>query len=891
MAVKAMGKDTVGTGRFFLELYRKAQSLYDKELYDYFLDHAVKVTNSKIGFFHIVGNDQKTINLTTWNKEVLQNCTAIYTAHYPIDQAGNWVDCVHLKKPVIYNDFPSSPNQKGLPKGHISLTRMLSTPILEDGKVSAIFGVGNKTEPYTEDDVVQLDIISSELNKIMKQRHAEAELLESKEKYQTLFTNMLNGFAYCMILFDENGKPYDYIVLEGNHALEKILGIKMVDFIGKKATELMPELRKADQEVFERYAKVALNGTEDKFEFLFKPLGIWLSASVYCPKKGYFAAVLENITERKKAEAALKESEERLRHSQEIAHVGSWIYDTSQGKIKWSDEIYRIWGLNPEEYDGTFDDLLKSVPEEEREKVKDSVLKAFASGSGIDIEHRVIRKKTGETRFVHMKCYHVRDETGKTVRIVGMAQDITEQKRTQQALTESEERLQLKLDSLLSPDIEIDDQELANIIDVKSLQVIMDYLSRVTNIAFALIDLKGKILVSAGWQEICVKLHRLNQETLKNCIESDMELTKGIKRGEIRLYKCKNNLWDVATPLFIGNKHVSNVFFGQFFFDDEVPDRKLFEAQAEKYGFNKEEYLAAFDRVPRFNRKNMEALMLFYVRLTETISNVSHANLKLAKALNTQKQLQAQLEKKASEVEEYASEMEELAEDRARQLKDAERLSAIGATAGMVGHDIRNPLQAITNHLYLTRRKADLLPNGEIKQSIEKNIQNSEENLRYINKIVADLQDFAAPLNPKRERLKIEEAIRDALAMVAAPENIVITVDTPETLPPLYADYTMLKRILVNLMQNAVQAMPSGGKLIVSATKTGQHIEFIIEDTGEGIPPEVQVKIFTPLITTKPKGQGFGLAVVKRMTEGMGGTVTFETESGKGTKFTLKFPV
>ncbi|HSV49704.1 MAG TPA: ATP-binding protein, partial [Candidatus Acidoferrales bacterium] len=334
----------------------------------------------------------------------------------------------------------------------------------------------------------------------------------------------------------------------------------------------------------------------------------------------------------------------------------------------------------------------------------------------------------------------------------------------------------------------------------------------------------------------------------------------------------------------------ANAIFGQFFFDDEVPDRELFTAQAEKYGFDKEKYLAAFDRIPRISHKTLEELILFYRRLAESVSQISIANLKLAKALQTQKHLQHVLEEKNFQVEEYASQMEELAEDRARQLKDAERLSAIGATAGMVGHDIRNPLQAITNILYLTRRKASLLPDGEIKQGIEKNILNIQENLRYINKIVADLQDFAAPLNPKKERLKAEEAIRDALVMVAVPENITVTVDAPHSLPSLYADYTMLKRILINLVQNAVQAMPCGGHLKVCAAKKGLEIEFVVEDTGEGIPREVQAKIFTPLITTKPKGQGFGLAVVKRMTEAMNGTIAFETEKGKGTKFRVRFP-
>jgi signal transduction histidine kinase len=335
---------------------------------------------------------------------------------------------------------------------------------------------------------------------------------------------------------------------------------------------------------------------------------------------------------------------------------------------------------------------------------------------------------------------------------------------------------------------------------------------------------------------------------------------------------------------------VGNVFFGQFFFEDEVPDRTLFVAQAEQYGFDKEPYLAAFDRIPRFGRQKIDELMVFYARLSELISKLSYSNLKLAKSLSNQKELQTKLEDKATEVEEYASQMEQLADERARQLKDAERLSAIGATAGMVGHDIRNPLQAITSEMYLQRMEVEALPGGEAKHNLLEGIKGIEENLVYINKIVADLQDFAKPLNPKKEAINVEATIKDALAMVTVPQNIELTQSLSSNLPTLTADATMMKRVLVNLIQNAVQAMPMGGKLTVGAQSRSHRVKISVEDTGEGIPKEVQAKLFTPLMTTKPKGQGFGLAVVKRMMEAMGGTVTFESQIGEGTKFTLQFP-
>ncbi len=101
----------------------------------------------------------------------------------------------------------------------------------------------------------------------------------------------------------------------------------------------------------------------------------------------------------------------------------------------------------------------------------------------------------------------------------------------------------------------------------------------------------------------------------------------------------------------------------------------------------------------------------------------------------------------------------------------------------------------------------------------------------------------------------------------------------------------MLKRILANLVNNAIQAMPNGGKLTLQACRRNSFFTLSVKDTGFGIPEDVKPKLFTPLFTTKARGQGFGLAVVKRMTEALDGTVTFESELGKGTTFTLSFPL
>jgi signal transduction histidine kinase len=226
-----------------------------------------------------------------------------------------------------------------------------------------------------------------------------------------------------------------------------------------------------------------------------------------------------------------------------------------------------------------------------------------------------------------------------------------------------------------------------------------------------------------------------------------------------------------------------------------------------------------------------------------------------------------------------------------KQLKDSERLAAIGATAGMVGHDIRNPLQAITSDVYLAKSELDAFSNGEEKKNALESLEEIEKNVSYINKIVADLQDFARPIKPQiLQETDVQKVIEDLLAQNGAPDNIKVSSRVENDAKKIQADPDLLKRILGNLVINAVQAMPEGGKLKVHAYRENGDCVINVQDTGVGIPEAAREKLFTPLFTTKSKGQGFGLAVVKRMTEALGGNVNFKSKEGKGTTFIIRLP-
>jgi len=247
--------------------------------------------------------------------------------------------------------------------------------------------------------------------------------------------------------------------------------------------------------------------------------------------------------------------------------------------------------------------------------------------------------------------------------------------------------------------------------------------------------------------------------------------------------------------------------------------------------------------------------------------------------------------KAEKELEETNRNLEKIVEERTKQLKDSERLAAIGQVAGMVGHDIRNPLQAIVNELYLEKGELNNLPDNSEKKNLQESISFVEANLFYIDKIVQDLQDYTKPIRPQKQEMNLQNAVNDALLTVSIPSNIQVSISVNENLTKFEADPSIMRRILTNLMQNAMQAMPNGGQLTLSAQKKGKKVQLTIEDTGVGIPEELKSKIFQPLFTTKAKGQGFGLPVVKRLVEVQGGKISFESKEGKGTKFIIELPL
>jgi PAS domain S-box-containing protein len=239
----------------------------------------------------------------------------------------------------------------------------------------------------------------------------------------------------------------------------------------------------------------------------------------------------------------------------------------------------------------------------------------------------------------------------------------------------------------------------------------------------------------------------------------------------------------------------------------------------------------------------------------------------------------------------HSEQLEELVKERTLELRNAERLAAIGETATMVGHDLRNPLQVIIGTLYLARENLNNIScPQEKKQKIEKLFTRIGQEIRYIDKIISDLRDYARPTKVELEETNISDVINETLSSLTIPDAIKVSVTISESFPKLMVDPTLLRRVFTNLILNAIQAMPDEGQLRIGAFETGEDAFINVQDTGVGIPKENLPKLFQPLFTTKAKGQGFGLAVCKKILELHGAEITVESEVGKGSTFTIKVP-
>jgi len=210
-----------------------------------------------------------------------------------------------------------------------------------------------------------------------------------------------------------------------------------------------------------------------------------------------------------------------------------------------------------------------------------------------------------------------------------------------------------------------------------------------------------------------------------------------------------------------------------------------------------------------------------------------------------------------------------------------------------VGHDLRNPLQTIINTIHLAKEamKANSASTPEKDPRVGSALETIREQADFMNKIVSDLQDYAKQAKPTFVQYDIQRLISDSLSSTPVPKAVEVSSSVETGFPKLNVDPGLLRRAFTNIITNALQAMPDGGKLKIRAW-TSQNIAAVsFEDTGIGIPEDVKAKMFSPLFTTREKGVGLGLAVTKRLIESHKGEIKVFSKVGEGTTLTVELPL
>lgn len=163
-----------------LSLSERFDSLSEADIIREGLEAAEALSDSHLGFFHFVNEDQMSLELSTWTRETLHHCQAVYDSHYPLDKAGIWADCARQRRPIVHNDYAAAPNKRGLPEGHASLVRLLTVPVIEGGLVRVIAGVGNKPGPYENQGVELVQALANDIWRMVQRKRVETRLRASE---------------------------------------------------------------------------------------------------------------------------------------------------------------------------------------------------------------------------------------------------------------------------------------------------------------------------------------------------------------------------------------------------------------------------------------------------------------------------------------------------------------------------------------------------------------------------------------------------------------------------------------------------------------------------------------------------------------------------------------
>jgi len=577
--------------------------------------------------------------------------------------------------------------------------------------------------------------------------------------------------------------------------------------------------------------------------------------------------VARDITERKKAEEALRESEENYRLIMENSSDGI-IFFNGDNRVQYVSPAYinQLGYSEAEELNRTSESIYSIIHADDRDAVFSNIYEAIAQkNSKLTYSYRVKHKKghyiwrEDNAKFLYENlgkycgAYVVcRDITERKVAEEALRQNIDKLGRSERALRESEGRVRKKLESLLSPEGDIGTLGLADIIDVPAIQSMMDDYYTLTGISIGIVDIKGEVQVVAGMQDICAKFHRAVPESCKFCIESDISLTSGVLPGKFKESRCKNNMWDMVTPIMLADKHIGNLFLAQFLYDDEELDYDLFRLQARRFGYDETTYIAALERVPRFSREQVNTAMCFCSKLAQILSTLSHSNITLARTVT----------------------------ERDTTLTSLQRVNQkLNVLSQLTRKDLTSQIFVLNSYLELAKKQ--LAGQDLIIETVQKSvhaIQSIHETIEYSK----DYQDMGAK-PPKWQNVKM--ALLFGLSHISI-GKIQHSLETENL--EIFAD-PLLEKVCQRLFENSMKHGEHITHIRVWHTITPEGATIFFEDNGIGISAENKEQIFLRDVSTG-RASMRSLIFVREILDITGITIRETGEPGKGARFEMMVP-
>jgi len=405
----------------------------DKKFFDFILEASLRITRSKYAFVGLMNEDESVMTIHAWSKDAMKECT-VHNApiDYTIKDTGIWGDAVRLRKPIIINDYTNHPGKKGYPEGHVQIQRFLCVPVFDGKRIVMVAAVANKEENYDYSDALATISLINDAWHIIKQQQSTESLRQAEQKYRSIFENSMEGIY-------QSTPEGQFLSL--NPAMAHIYGyespkemIMSITNIGKQLY-VDPEDRKRYKNILEEYGTVNNFKTQSP-----KKDGdiIWVSLSARAVKDAtgkvlYYEGIVEDITDRKRAEEKLRESEEKYRNIFNDAILG--IYQTTpEGRfLSANPALARMYGYDtPEELINSMTDLATQlyVNPEDREIFK----RSFSREGVVERFETRLRKKGGEIIWVSINTHIVKDTQGNISSYEGTVEDITERKRAEEAL-------------------------------------------------------------------------------------------------------------------------------------------------------------------------------------------------------------------------------------------------------------------------------------------------------------------------------------------------------------------------------------------------------------------------------------------------------------------------